>query len=883
MSIPLKILIVEDVPTDAELEFRELRRGGLDCVMQRAETNEEFLRMLDEFEPDVILSDFSLPAFDGLTALDTARKMRPDTPFLFVSGTIGEERAIESLKRGATDYILKTNLRRLVPAVRRALQDVEERAARREAERRLKESEQRFQMAARATNDAIWDWDLKTNHVWWNEGVEKLFGFSREDIVEHVSWWTERLHPDDRERVLGKLEAIINADGMFWSGEYRFRQADGAYASILDRGYVMRDEQGRAYRMIGAMMDITERKNQEEKIARLSRIHAVLSGINSAIVRIRNREELFQEACRIAVDHGGFGIACIGMLNPETLDITPVSCAGVDADSFLALSHDTARADSPAGRGIVARAIREKRAVYSNDLANETSPGGKRRKEALRRGYRSLVSLPLLVADEVVGSLSLFARELNFFDEDEIKLLTELAGDLAFALEHISKEERLNYLAYYDALTGLPNRTLFHERLNQAMLNAGADGGKVGLIALDLQRFGIINDTLGRHAGDKLLRLAGERLSQSLAERGWVARISANTFGIVLPDIRQEADIAHVLEREILEHLMRPFQVEGEELRIAAKAGVALFPADGADTDSLFRNAEAALKKSKGSGNKYLFYAPQMNARIAETLSLENRLRIALRDEQFALYYQPKVEIGSGRIAGLEALLRWQSPDLGLVTPAEFIPLLEETGMIIEVGRWALGQAASDYRKWMGQGLQPPPIAVNISALELRQKDFVDAVQRAIVDAGSATCAIDIEITESVLMENIAQCLPKLEAVRALGVGIAIDDFGTGYSSLSYITQLPVTALKIDQSFVADMGMASKSDSMAVVSIIISLAHSLNLKVIAEGVETQEQLNLLKVLRCNEMQGYLFSPPLPAELAAALFGAGNAGQAARNA
>ena len=232
------------------------------------------------------------------------------------------------------------------------------------------------------------------------------------------------------------------------------------------------------------------------------------------------------------------------------------------------------------------------------------------------------------------------------------------------------------------------------------------------------------------------------------------------------------------------------------------------------------------------------------------------------------------MESASGRITGLEALLRWQSPELGLVSPAEFIPLLEETGMIIDVGRWALGQAASDYRKWMAQGLEPPPIAVNISALELEQKGFVDAVQRAIVDVGSAIRAIDIEITESVLMENIAQCLPKLEAVRVLGVGIAIDDFGTGYSSLSYITQLPVTALKIDRCFVVDM--ASKSDSMAVVSIIISLAHSLNLKVIAEGVETEEQRNLLKLLRCDEMQGYLFSRPLPAERVAALFGAGNA-------
>ena len=786
MSTPLKILFVEDVPTDAELEFRELRRGGLDCVMERAETNEEFLRKLDDFEPDVILSDFSLPAFDGLSALDIARKMRPDTPFLFVSGTIGEERAIESLRRGATDYILKTNLRRLVPAVRRALQDVEARNARRAAERQLKRSEERFQMAARATNDAIWDWDLRTNHVWWNEGVEKLFGYSRENVGEHVSWWTERLHAEDRERVLGAVEAVINAEGMFWSDEYRFMQADGAYASILDRGYVMRDEQGRAYRMIGAMMDITERKNQEEKIARLSRIHAVLSGINSTIVRVREREELFREACRIAVEDGGFKLAWIGLLDKQTLDIRPGAWMG-EEQGFLNKIRLSANADVPQGRGVSGLAIRTRKPVVVNEVASD----GRlvHREATMASGFRSFVVLPLLVESEVIGSLYFYTGEADFFDQDELRLLAELAGDISFALEHIERRERLDYLAYYDALTGLPNRTLFHERLSQAMLSARADGGKVGLIALDLQRFGIINDTLGRQAGDQLLRLVGERLSHALTGRGWASRISANTFAIVLPDIKHDADIAHVLEQEVLEPLTRPFQVEGEELRIAARAGVALFPGDGTDTDNLFRNAEAALKKSKDSGSKYLFYAPQMNARVAETLSLENRLRIALRDEQFALYYQPKVEIASGRVAGLEALLRWQSPELGLVSPAEFIPLLEETGMIIDVGRWALGQAVSDYRKWMAQGCEPPPIAVNISALELQQKDFAEMVQHVIVQDGNGAPVIDLEITESVLMENIAQCLPKLEAVRALGMGIAIDDFGTGYSSLSYITR----------------------------------------------------------------------------------------------
>jgi len=482
------------------------------------------------------------------------------------------------------------------------------------------------------------------------------------------------------------------------------------------------------------------------------------------------------------------------------------------------------------------------------------------REAALQRGYHSLVVLPLVVDAKVVGVFVLYAPETGFFDADEMKLLIEMAGDISFAMDHLQKAERLNYLAYYDVLTGLPNRELFFNRLNQLLLAAGKDNATVAVLVLDLERFRAINDTLGRQGGDALLKQVAERLSEAGLD---LARLSADCFAVALTNLRKEADAAYILERRIIASLHRPFVVEGIELRISAKAGIALFPADGADAETLFRNAEAALKKAKLSGDQYLFYTPEINARVTEKLTLENKLRLALEQQQFVLHYQPVIELKNRRISGLEALIRWNDPDTGLIPPLMFIPLLEETGMILDVGRWALEQAMKDFRRWQADGLQPPRIAVNVSAIQLRNKDFVGLVERVLNSAGGAADCLELEITESLIMQDVEANIEKLRAIRNMGVTIAIDDFGTGYSSLSYIARLPLNTLKIDVAFVVNM--VRQPDDLSIVTAIISLAHSLNLRVVAEGVETEEQANLLRLFKCEEVQGFLFSPAVPAE------------------
>lgn len=602
--------------------------------------------------------------------------------------------------------------------------------------------------------------------------------------------------------------------------------------------------------------EISQRKQYEARIVRLNRIHAVLSGINMTIVRVREIQELFDEACRIAVVHGQFVFAWIGLFDQETQNITPMAKAGHEHD-YLTRLNLTAVLDAPGNSWLIAEAISTLRPAICNDLIRDERARAWAGDVDDRR-HNSMVVLPLILEGQPVGIFKLYAAETGFFDEEEMTLLIEMAGDISFAMDHLKKEERLHYLAFFDAVTGLPNRSLFLDRVDQRLSTFQNNSQVLSVVILDLERFSSINESLGHQAGDDVLRQLAERLKHMLAETDILAHLSSDHFALAISHEEESTDIAHTLEKILVGIQDRPFLIDGQELRISARAGASSYPMDGRDTDSLLRNAETALKKAKLSWDKHLYYAPEFNARVTEKLKLETKLRRALEEEQLILYYQPKIDLESGHISGLEALMRWRDPENGLVPPLSFIPLLEETRMILDAGRWALGKAISDFKKWQSLGLNPPKIAVNVSPIQLRQKDFVSMVASALHHAGNVSIGLELEITESVIMQDIEQNIEKLRIIRDMNVEVAIDDFGTGYSSLSYIAKLPVSVLKVDRAFI--INMTTNPDDLNIVSAIISLAHSLHLRVIAEGVETEEQAELLRMLKCDEMQGYLFSP-----------------------
>jgi len=743
--------------------------------------------------------------------------------------------------------------------------------AERHVEDSLRESERRFSDMLGNVELASLMLDRQARILYCNEYLLRLTGWRHEEIIGR-DWFRLFIPPDSDGATRKGFAALLGNLPAAWHSEREILTRAGKRRLIRWNNSVLRSGAGDITGTASIGEDITEQKEAENRIKRLNRVYAVLSGINSLIVRVRDREELFREACRIAVEDGKFRLAWIGLVDRQAMRVKPVAWHGVAEDIIRRMPLDLADTGG-AGRGLAGDAIRERKAMVSDDMTLD--PRVLLKKEALERGYRSLAVLPLLVADEAVGVLALYAGETAFFDDEEMKLLRELAGDISHAIDHIGKRERLDYLAYYDELTGLANRTLFLDRMAQHLRSAAGGGHKLALFVIDLERFRNINDSLGRPVGDALLLQVAQWLTRNAGDANLLARVGPDHFAAVLPEVRQDGDIAHLLEQWIKAFLDHPFRLNDAVFRIAIKVGVALYPDDGADAETLFRNAEAALKKAKTGGDRYLFHTQKMTEALAGKLTLENQLRQALVNEEFVLHYQPKVNLVRGKPTSAEALIRWNDPRTGLVSPARFIPILEETGLITEVGRWALRKALSDYLRWRAAGLPAVRIAVNVSPLQLRNRGFIDEIRQAIGIDARAAAGLELEITESVIMEDVKHSIASLQAIRALGVTIAIDDFGTGFSSLSYLAKLPVDTLKIDRSFVTDM--TAGPEGLALVSTIINLAHSLNLKVVAEGVETEEQSRLLRLLNCDEMQGYLFSRPVPAaEMAALLANAGAA-------
>lgn len=695
----------------------------------------------------------------------------------------------------------------------------------------------------------------------YSETLPHLIGVDVADIPLTTRDWLNIVHPSDRERF---LDCCIQAgkSGARMEVEYRVLCGDGTCVELhqmMEPLLGRTDAQGKM-RWFNSLQDVTEQKEQQRKIDRLSRISAVLSGVNSAIVRIHDHDALFKEACRIAVSEGTFGMAWVGLLDPDTRDGQVVACMGgkpgyAEKIRFTALAN-TPNSDCPA-----CVAVREMMPVICNDIRTEPTLASLR-EELLGRGHLSVAAFPLLLNNQVEGVIVLFGDEANMFDEEELKLLNELAGDISFGLQFIDKEKKLSYLAYYDPLTELPNSMLFHDRLTQFLHGSKHEARMASVILFNLDHFSQLNDVLGRHVGDLVLRQVAERLGAFLIEPYSLARISNDIFAVAVPDLQQAADAATILEQQIFDAFDAAFIVDQHEIRLTVRAGLAMYPEDGDDAETLFKHAEAALKETKSSEERYLYYAPQMNTTIASKLVLERELRVALNQRQFVLHYQPRVDLLSGRIIGAEALIRWQHPQRGMVPPLLFIPLAEETGLIEPIGAWVIEEVCAQQAAWLAQQVALVPVAVNLSAVQFKKgavlHTICDTIERHQLDQKY----IEFELTESVVMHDPEEAAAHLQALKKLGIKLSLDDFGTGFSSLAYLKRFPFDFVKIDRTFVTDI--TTKPEDAVIATAVIAMAHSLGLRVIAEGVETEGQLRYLRQHHCDEMQGYYFSPPVPA-------------------
>ncbi|HYC03603.1 MAG TPA: EAL domain-containing protein [Azospirillaceae bacterium] len=444
---------------------------------------------------------------------------------------------------------------------------------------------------------------------------------------------------------------------------------------------------------------------------------------------------------------------------------------------------------------------------------------------------------------------------------DDLGKPVRFTGTMSDVSDRKRFEEQLMYVSTHDPLTGLPNRSLLQDRLQHAVAHASRKGTSVAVLFLDLDRFKLVNDSLGHPVGDKLLRAIAQRLSSSVRNADTVGRLGADEFLVIAEDL-PEPQLAARIAEQILVGMSRPFGIDGQQLFITTSIGISLFPSDAADINALLRDADTAMHNAKASGgNNYQFFTPEMNEEAVARLSLEHSLREAVEQNQFLLHYQPKIDLETMEACGVEALIRWQHPEQGMVSPVRFIPVAEETGMIVPIGDWVIRQALQQIVDWQKKGLQPLPVAVNVSVRQITSIQFGERIVQLLDEYGVSPELLELEITETAMMSNLAYIVDALTQIRSHGISIAIDDFGTGYSSLSYLRRLPITTLKVDRSFVNEA--TGNADTAAIAATIIAMGRQLGLKVVAEGIETEEQLEFLRHHRCDQLQGYFFSKPLP--------------------
>jgi diguanylate cyclase (GGDEF)-like protein/PAS domain S-box-containing protein len=692
---PLRALVVEDAPDDVLLVMRTLRRGGYTVEHERVETAQAMHAALARGPWDLVISDYTMPEFSALQALAIAKEHDPDLPFIVVSGNIGEDVAVATMRAGAQDYVLKSNLTRLVPAVAREIEEAANRRRHKAAEEALRHNQERLNGILCSLGDIVWSVGLPSLRLeYLNPAAEAIYGRPVTELLGRTEAWLEAVHPEDRERMRHYIDNTLSF--LSNSAEYRIVRPDGEVRWLFDRAKVVTNERGRKLRIDGIASDITQHKRQQELLYKV---------------------------------------------------------------------------------------------------------------------------------------------------------------------------------AHHDALTGLPNRALMFDRLTQALAQHERSGECFALLFIDIDRFKTINDSLGHNVGDAVLCRIAERIGGALRAEDTVARLGGDEFVVILNSIASETSVTGVAQK-LTQAVAPPVTVGEHVIHCTTSTGISLYPRDGTDAEALLKNADTAMYEAKRSGrNTFRFYAAEMNAAATRQLELENALRGAIERGELELHYQPQLDLSrDGSICGFEALVRWRHPERGLLAPAEFIPLAEETGLIVPIGEWVLKEACRRAKTWVeeyGMGLR---VSVNLSARQFAQPDLPQVVAAALKETGLPPQNLELELTESLVMQDLDLSARTLTELKRMGIALAVDDFGTGYSSLAYLKRFPIDIIKIDKSFVGEI--SSDPDDAAICSSIIAMAHSLRLAVVAEGVEEEGQLGFLVQRRCDRAQGFLFSTPLPPEEAAGLLKSG---------
>lgn len=797
MNTEIRVLILEDDPSDAKLMELELRQANILFVSERVDTRDKFVQALDDFKPDIVLADYKLPAFDGLSAVRIAKETHPEVPVIMVTGVLGDEAAVELLKAGAKDYILKDRLGRLAPALLRTLSAEDD-------ARQLKWTQEKYRYLFAEARDGIVLWYCNTGIVAdCNQQFERLTGKTLDELKEQEIWniCPVAMRETSRKKFLEVIQTGVgDTDELHLqkpSGEIIPTEITTSVMHFHDQCYVQ-----------GIVRDISERKQAEESLHLAAQVY--LNSTEGMIVT--------DESNNIVAINPAF-TQMTGYIAEEVIGKNPkiLKSGRQDKEFYQAMWHalDTT-------------------GTWKGEIWNRHKNG---------KIFPELLTINTILKDD--GSIH--RRVALFSDISEKK----------------KSEDVIWKQANFDELTGLPNRHRVRDRLDQIIRKSHRTGLPLALLLLDLDRFKEVNDTLGHEMGDCLLKEAAQRMSSCVRETDTVGRLGGDEFVILISELDGIDSVGRVANN-ILEKLSSPYRLGDDMAYISASIGITLYPGDADDIATLFKNADQAMYAAKEQGrNRFSYFTPSMQVAADLHLQAVNDLHQALAKDQFRVYYQPIIELVTGKIHKAEALIRWEHPTRGVITSADFISIAEETGLIVKIGDWVFREVAAQTARCREIYHPDFQISINTSSTQCRAQSkkkitWFDNLKEFNLPAQN----IVVEITEDLLMNAREEISSQLLKFRHNGMQVALDDFGTGYSSLPYLKKFDIDYLKIDRSFAGKLAPAS--DVLTLYEVIIMMAHKLGITVIAEGLETQEQCNLLKHIGCDYGQGYLWSKPLPA-------------------
>lgn len=800
MPDQLRVLFIEDSESEYEFLKRTLIRGGLDMGAERVTSKSALEKALAEHSWDIILSNTHLSQVTPQEALQLLAETQLDIPFILISDHIGEEKVVTLLKAGANDFVNFNNLSRLTPAIEREIKEAKLRQEAESTKQALHRSETRYRQLVDDSPVPILL--IQQNHVvYLNEAARQTLNLDQQTNLINQPI-TRLFTPNSSELLETRLNSLKKRVSQPF--EATLLRADGKEILVELLASSIEHEGTPATQLV--FTDITQRKESEAKL-------------QQAVQIIEHTME------GVVITDGEGNITSV---NPAFCGITGYSEAEIINQHPDLLKSDRHPQEFFDELWTVVR----KTGSWRGEIWNQRKNG---------EVYPAWMTISC-VRDE----------------HDKILHYVAVFSDITSIKK---SQSQLEHLAHHDSLTNLPNRLLFEDRLQHAISQSKRQGHQLAVLFLDLDHFKNINDTLGHAVGDELLKEVAARLQSMLRDGDTAARLGGDEFTVLVESIEDPSQAA-VVAAKIQEDFKTPYKIAGRELHVTTSIGISIYPEDGLTVADLTKNADAAMYQAKEQGrNNYRYYTSELTRSAFERLLLETELRGALNKDQLLLYYQPQISLKNGQMTGAEAVLRWHHPRLGIIPPARFIPLAEESGLIHEIGHWVLKEACEQTRYLHKQGLFQGRMAINLSVRQIMQTDLILRFEQIIADSECPPDMLQLEVTEGIFMGQMQHSVPVLDVFKKLGVSIAIDDFGTGYSSLSYLKQLPIDKLKIDRSFIRDL--PNDSDAIAITQAIISLGKNLGLHIIAEGVETLAQQALLQKMGCEEGQGYLYSPPVP--------------------